>query len=98
MITRLYSMYDRRMREYGQIATAKNDESITRGISDSIRGSNSVVEKHPGDFDVYIVGEFNDETGEVVRLVPRLVCNVGEYLREVDAPPVEGMRVIPKEA
>lgn len=82
----VYSLFDRKLKEYGSLVVVRNDETIRRSVVDGIRGSKSLIELHPEDFDVICVGSFDTESGvlhgEVVR---RLVANVGEIMEAFNA-------------
>lgn len=83
----IYSLLDRKLKEYGQLVLARNDEGIRRSVVDGIRGSKSVVELHPEDFDVMHVGEFDVDAGVLTSTrVPRLVANVKDVLEAANAP------------
>jgi len=70
----VYSLFDRKVREFGPPAIARNDETLLRELGDRVRSSpNSMMAQHPEDFDVMRVGEFFLETG---------------YLAGVSGPPV----------
>lgn len=73
----VYSLFDRKMREYGSLVVNKNDEAIRRSLVDSVQGSGGIQEKHPEDFDLMCVGTFNPLTGVVGTVeVPTLVVNL----------------------
>lgn len=76
----VYSMFDRKLRQYGQLILDRNDFSVQRMCADGLKGApDSLPAKHPGDFDLYEVGKFNDESGLLVAPegeIPRLVCNL----------------------
>lgn len=80
----VYSMFDRKLRQYGQLVLERNDYSVQRALADGVSGSaDSLMAKHPGDFDLYEVGMFNDESGLLEApdgQIPRLVCNLSELL------------------
>jgi len=79
---RVYSIMDRKMREYGQLSTFPNDETAMRAVQDGVRGSNSTVEKHPTDFDLMCVGQFDVDLGVLQQMSgePRFVENVAVLL------------------
>lgn len=77
---RVYSLLDRKLREFGPLVLAKNDETIRRSVVDGIRGSKSVQEAHAGDFDLFCVGEFEEENGMLTHRPPVIVANVAEIL------------------
>lgn len=77
----LFSLFDRKLREYGQLVQANNAEAVKRALIDGVRGSNSLVEKYPADFDLMEVGHFDVDTGLLSgRDVPLLVDNLGDLL------------------
>lgn len=77
----IYSLFDRKVREYGQLVLGSNDATIIRGLVESLsRTGKNTVEKYPEDFDLMCVGEFNCETGELGPVLPRLVDNVDNLL------------------
>jgi len=80
MVDKCYAVYDKKLFEYGKIVCARNDEHIRRIAVDTLVGSGSEYEKHPDDFDVYCVGSFNSESGELSVEPPHFVCNLGELL------------------
>lgn len=88
---RVYSLLDRKLREYGGLVQANNGDACKRALVDGIKGSNSLVEKHPEDFDLMEVGSFDSETGVLagtVSGVPMFVDNVGTLLLSGGAPEV----------
>lgn len=80
---RVYSIFDRKLREYGQLVLAKNDEVIRRMALDSVRGSGGDIEQHPEDYDLYHVGDFDRDTGRLDVSDPRLVVTLQELLAAV---------------
>lgn len=78
----VYALFDRKLRQYGQLMQERNDFGIQRGMADGIAGNReALISKHPGDFDLYQVAEFNDESGVLVPVVPpRLVSNMLELV------------------
>lgn len=77
----LFSLFDRKLREYAQLVQANNAESVKRALLDGVRGSKSLVEKYPQDFDLMELGEFDVETGVILpRQVPLFIDNLGSLL------------------
>lgn len=76
----VYSVFDRKLKEYGQPILAKNHEAIRRTVVDGIRGSGGMVEKHAADFDVMCVGTFDVDSGDLQGQAPQLIANVAEIL------------------
>jgi len=79
----VYTLYDRKVREFGALALARNDETILRELGDQVRRSpQSMMAQHPEDFDVMRVGEFFVETGYLAGVSgpPTLVINLETLL------------------
>lgn len=53
----------------------QSDQSAIRGFSYAINGNNGMMNFAPKDFDLYKVGEFDTETGEVKPCVPELIVS-----------------------
>jgi len=83
----VYCLLDRKLLQFGQghLVVERNDEAIRRSVVDAVRGSSSLIEKHPEDFDLMCVGEFDQESGALVGALPRLVANVGDLLEALNA-------------
>jgi len=78
----VYSLFDRKLRQYGQLVLERNDYGVQRGLGDGIKAQGeSLLAKHPEDFDLYQVAEFDDESGVVTALVPpRFVSSVSDVV------------------
>jgi len=61
----MYAIYDRKLREYGSILLSPNEASMFRTIQVGVKGSQSLMEKYPTDFELHKLGEFDSSTGEV---------------------------------
>jgi len=76
---RVYSLFDRRVREFGNLLLGQNDEALKRELQ-FLTGGNSLLSKYPQDFDVMLLGEFELETGELSIAAPLLVCSLSDIL------------------
>lgn len=82
-MARLYSLLDRKLREFGVVLTAQNDETMLRELHSNLKGRESTQGKYPEDFDLYRIGEVDVETGVVGgENPPRLVMNLKELLSD----------------
>lgn len=82
----VFSLFDRKLREYGSLVLANNAEAVKRALVDGVRGSGSLVEKHPQDFDLMEIGMFDTDSGILVPgKLPVLVDNVGTLLLPPDS-------------
>jgi len=86
----VFSLFDRKLREYGALVLANNAEAVKRALVDGVRGTGSLVEKHPEDFDLMELAMFDTDSGIIIGAkVPILVDNVGTLLN--GSPPSEGL-------
>jgi len=88
MEMRMYSVYDRKLREYGSVLLAPNDGVMARTILTGVRGSSSLMEKYPEDFQVEHVGNFDISTGLVTPVEgrPEIVISLEKLLEVENAP------------
>lgn len=74
----VYSLHDRKLRQFGQLMLERNDFGVQRGLADGVRQApDALISKHPEDFDLYQVGVFSEESGLLTEAeggIPRLVC------------------------
>lgn len=77
----VYSLFDRKLRMFGQLVLERNDFSVQRALVDGLRGApDSLMAKHPEDFDLYHVGIFDEEAGKVTGEDFKLVCCVRDLM------------------
>lgn len=70
----VYSLFDRKLKEFGPLVLSNNDASVKRAICEGIPGSGSTVEKYPEDFGLMLLGTFDVDSGMLVpEAVPLLV-------------------------
>lgn len=87
----IYSLYDRKLQEFGQLVLSRNDEAVRRMVLDAVRAdASSMLAKHPDDFDLTRLGEFHPQNGFVAGMTgkPVLVCNVQDLLQAAAGPSV----------
>lgn len=76
----VYSLFDRKLREYGGLVLMPNDASCKRALHEGL-SSNSTVGKYPEDYDLMLLGEFDPLSGVIKPGVIVLVDNVADILR-----------------
>lgn len=67
MILNAYSIYDRKALQYHPPFYASTDGAAVRSLSDLANDPNTSVGRHPGDYVLYRVGQYDDQKG---RLIP----------------------------
>jgi len=71
-----YSIYDNKALVYGLPFFAPTDGAAIRSLRDLANDSNTTVGRHPRDFVLFCVGEFDDQTGGYSQVSPvRHVCD-----------------------
>lgn len=79
---RVYSLFDRKVREYGGLVLSPNDETAERALQEGIPAQ-STVGKYPEDYDLYYLGEFDASKGLLVGCgIPEFVENVRVVLEK----------------
>lgn len=77
MINRAYSIFDRKALVYSSPFFALNDSVAARTCTDAVSDVNSSLGRHPGDYVLFLVAQFDDQTGAVVPVSPLVhVCDV----------------------
>lgn len=76
----LYSLFDRKARQFGPIVVERTEGSVRRSLEAGIPGSGSIMEKYPDDYDLYLVGSFDEDVGLVEGCAPRCVDNLSRIL------------------
>lgn len=101
MIVGIFSIYDVKAEVYLQPFFAANAAVAERIMTDEVRNPNSVFSRHPRDFQLFKVGDFNDVQGpaadglETVLVdghSPMLVCGLSNLIEEeAELPLLDGM-------
>lgn len=82
---KVYAVRDVKANIFWQPQVDSNDETAKRGFAMMINSSEarSITGFAPGDFDLYRIGEFDSETGEIINLkANEFLCN-GRAMLEV---------------
>nr|DAW09797.1 MAG TPA: hypothetical protein [Microviridae sp.] len=85
MITLLMSLRDLKAEQYGKPFTAITVGTAARDIQDMIGGGdkNNMLVSHPADFDLYHIGNFDDEAGEITAHQPtHRILNCGSLVQK----------------
>lgn len=53
-----------------------------RLLNDLVNDRNTSIAKHPEDFILYLIGEFNDSTAETInKIPPEMVCMASDHVK-----------------
>lgn len=82
MIRRLYAIYDRVALSYGPPLTYVNDGEAIRDMHSIVSNpSSGLYHNYPSDYDVYYIGNYDNESGMLTPSVPpQLVVKGGTLL------------------
>lgn len=66
-MSKLYSVYDKRAQTFGQIMAMPTDAHAVRSFTQEVNreDSTNMLNQFPDDFSIHLVGEFNEDTGEL---------------------------------
>lgn len=67
-----YSLYDVKALIYSPPFFSMNDAVAKRNVADTVADPNTSLGRHPADYILYCVGEFDDQTGFLTRHDPRI--------------------------
>lgn len=70
MRLRCYSLYDRKTLAYFPPYYAATDGAAVRTFSDAVGDVNSQIGRHPNDYVLFYVGEFDDTNGAMLAASP----------------------------
>jgi hypothetical protein len=74
MIAKVFSVFDSKAAFFGRPFFDQKEGTAIRNFSDAVNDSsnpNNMWFKHPEDFSLFLVGEFDDETGELIPVHPK---------------------------
>lgn len=77
MIRKLYAVRDVKVETFFPPFVQMNQLEAQRTFLDMCRDERTPISQHPEDYVLYEIGTFDNETGEVEKIVAR-VCLVGE--------------------
>lgn len=80
MKTQVFSIYDIKTMIYHQPMFAINEHHAIRVIKLEFNKQGSMLNEYPEDFDIYLIGEFDDRKGTLEKNVPPLLVCKGSVL------------------
>lgn len=81
MKVKVYSVFDSKVGSFMQPFFAMADGQAVRSFSDLAMDGQSGCSKHPGDFELHFIGEFDDESGELLQVEkPRYLARALDFV------------------
>lgn len=81
MIYHVYSIYDRRAGQYLTPTFEQSDPVAVRNFVHAVMTSGTILTSHRSDFDLFQIGSFDSDSGELLSFRPadfELVCRGGD--------------------
>lgn len=80
MVIKIFSIFDKATGVYSQPHFMLHKGQMIRAFSDEVNNPESQFFKHPGDFTLYLLGEYDDNSGALSPLAqPEFVCSAVEF-------------------
>lgn len=78
----IFVVKDRAIDTYGLPFAQSSTAQALRGFSDEINSdiTTSAVAKHPDDYDLYTIGEYDEDTGKIIPMQPPQLVARGKDL------------------
>lgn len=93
----IYTIYDSKAEQYGRPFYQQNHAEAIRSVTDLVNDPNTTVGRHPEDFTLFHIGEFDGDNGGLLpRAKYEAVARCHELAAKQDLP--EMMHPIGKEA
>jgi len=75
------SVYDQKARFFSAPFTSMTTDTATRDFVRAVTDSRGMVDKFPQDYELYCIGQFNDETGHVIPFeIPVLLTRGSDHI------------------
>ena len=81
MKLKIYSVFDKQLSVYGNVISSPNDITLRRDLEVSAKHLKDIA-RHPDFFSLHCVGEFDQSTGVIEPIVPRVVCEMSIFYGE----------------
>lgn len=86
MTFRMYSVFDVKAAVYSVPFSAPNDQMAVRSFGDGCQDERSPWAKHPEDYSLHLVGQFDDAAGAVSPVSPVVfVAKAADFQRSTPA-------------
>lgn len=60
----------------------QTEQAAVRGFGFAVNGNNGIMNYSPADFDLYKLGEFDTETGNIEAIMPQFIVNGASVFNE----------------
>lgn len=78
---KIYAIYDHATEAFGQPFFVKAQGQAVRSFRDECENPESQFAKHPGDFDLFYIGEYNEENGTITQQGTERVARASDFAK-----------------
>ncbi len=75
----LVSLYDRATEAYAPIMTVNTRNEAIRSFREAVNDPQTPINRNPTDYELYVLGQYNDETGSITPNAPELIARAEDY-------------------
>jgi len=87
----VYACYDEKAKAFGPPWYLLTVGTALRNLNDMVNG-NTAIAKHPEDYTLYEIGEYDDNTGEHINTNPhKFIAKATEYVQRKPASVIENI-------
>lgn len=80
----VYSIYDSKAQAYNKPFYFHYDGEAIRAFADTVEDPKSVINRHPADYRLYRIGDFDDRGGVLKGVSePVFVCEATQFVKDV---------------
>lgn len=80
MILQVFSVWDEKGTVFSSPFFMANKGLAIRGFSDLVKDKSTRVAQHPEDYKLYLIGEFDDNSGQLVSDKPEFLCHGSDFV------------------
>lgn len=84
MILKVFSVFDSKLQVFNTPFFSRSVADASRSFSDLVRDGRTTVAQHPDDFFLYEIGEYSDETGELVACTPTQIAAATAFVSAIE--------------
>ena len=80
-MAKIYAVRDNAIEAFGQPIFVEAQGQAVRSFIDEANNPESMLNKHPEDFDLYHIGEYNKQTGAIMGVTPERIARAIDHIK-----------------
>ena len=69
----IFTIYDSKAETFNAPFFMTNEPQAVRGFSDAVNNPETPYGKHPEDYTLFLIGEYDDTTAEIITIAPKSI-------------------------